>query len=533
QTAACREGRKAVWTALALFGLVMSHQPITFIAALAVAPLTFVLVIGASWGQWHTFWDRVMSVYGGLLLGAGLCAIFLLPTLLELPLVEAAGGRDDLVPYLQSNFLQLRDVIAYPYPPDLTDLRMFGPRTLGAIGIFFFIIGLVRLIWPFSIHDQQASWRYRVAVLLTLGLGLSLFMLLRASEPVWLSIPYLAQLRFPERFLRLAAIITALGGGAAIMWLPGRWQWLGGWLTIALIVGTMLPHTVPSQPYLDYTGLTARSEIDFEQSQFTWGTTSYNEFNPQWGTSVPLDPPVDPEVYERMPRRIYPLRYWPYEQVGPQSFRITVEEDVHQLVIRQFYYPGWTVTINDERVPIYPEDEHGLISVDVPQGEHIIALHYRGTITQRIATSITVASVLITLGLYQTGKPQRAIRADGSISATAALSSTVIMIGLALLWWRVLIPETSLLRVVSEPDNPAYMDTELSAEFGGQFELLGFTLHQNTIRPNTPLNIDLYWRPAATYDGEQRLRAVVQLVNLDVTETWAVSQPVQLGSEVI
>ena len=521
-TTAMRPSRRAsVWVALALFGLVMTHQPMTFLTALVVAPLTVILLVGASWGRWETLRGRAVSLYGGIALGAGLCLIFLLPVALELPLVEAAGGTDDLAPYLQSNFLTLGEAVSYPLAPDLTDIRMVGPRTLGAVGLVLFALGVVR----FGITGGMSR---AGAVLLSGGLLLVGWMLLAASAPVWFGVPYLAQLRFPERFLRVGAVLAAMGGGASVLWVAVRWRGIIAALLVALVVGTTLPQTVPSQPFLRYDNLTARSAIDFERTYNTWGTTSYNEFNPRWGASVPLDPPVDPHIYETLPRRIYPLRYWPYEQVTAQSFRLTVDQEMHSLVIRQFYYPGWTATVNGNRVPITPEPEHGLITVDVPRGEHVVALHYRGTLAQHAGTTLTLVSAVLALGLYHTGRPQPPLTSGDGVRLPAALGAMLLITALAGVWAFYIVPGTAWLRVASPPGAPTYMTTPFPATFGDQFDLLGYTLPRDIIRAGEPFALDLFWRPTADFDG-QRVRAVVQLVNLDLSGTWAVSQPVFLG----
>lgn len=519
-TAAFRPSRRgAVWVALALFGLVMTHQPITFITALVVAPLTVILIIVAAWGQWQTIVRRALCVYGGLLLGAGLAMIFLLPMVLELRLVAAVGGTDDLIPYLRSNFLTWQEALAHPTPPDLTDVRVMYPRTLGALGLLLFGVGLGRLL---------ASKRWQIASLLTGGAAFVIYMLLPASEPIWLGVPYLAQLRFSERFLRMGAVVIAMGGAASVLWLPARWRWAGAVGLVGLIIGVMLPLTVPSQPIVDYPQMSALTEIEFERATYTLGTTSYNEFNPRWGESVPLDPPVDPQIYVTMPQRIYPLRHWPYQQLTPQSFRLTVTDEPEQVVIRQFYYPGWVATLNGDPVPIEIEPEYGLIAVQVPPGEHTIALRYRGTTAQRVGVLLTLISAVIALGVYQTGKPQTPLTTPAGIGPGPILAAVPIMITLAGVWWQVILPHTGWFRLASPPDEPAYMRTTYPATFGDTFTLLGYTLADTDIRPNDPLRITLFWRPTMSFDG-QRVRAVVQLVNLNLTETWAVSQPVFLG----
>ncbi|MEM6285487.1 MAG: 6-pyruvoyl-tetrahydropterin synthase-related protein, partial [Chloroflexota bacterium] len=166
--------RKAVWIALAIAGLVFTHQPVTFITALFVAPFTVIVILWASRREWRTLLRRALCVYGGVALAAGLAMIFLLPLALELRLVEAVNGRDDVVAYLTSNFLLPQEVFAFPMPNDLTDIRVEYPMSLGLIGSVLFVLGIGAML---------RRRLYVVAALLAVAMGFTIFMLLEPSLP--------------------------------------------------------------------------------------------------------------------------------------------------------------------------------------------------------------------------------------------------------------------------------------------------------------------------------------------------------------
>lgn len=508
---------KSVWLALSLAGLVFSHQPLTFIAALFVAPLSLGLVLWHSRTDWRTLRARAASVYGGLLLGAGLTAIFLLPVFLEIRHINAATGTDDVVAYLRSNFLQLDEALSYPLPPDMTDIRVEYPRTLGLLHVALFAVGMVGL-W------RRRMWALSIALLG--GLGFTVYMLVEPSLPLWLTIPFFQQLRFPERFLRVGAVWVALGAGAALMLFPVRWQARLAASFCALLILSMLPFAYPTQPFTQYNNMSAITEIEFELDTYTWGTTSYNEFKPRWGASVPYDPPPDIGRYADMPTRIFPLRYFPYEQVNPSTFIITTDAP-QALPIRQFYYPGWQVTVNGQRVDAYPEPEQGLLTVDVGTGEQRVEVRYRGTTVQRIGTAITLASAVLLLGLLRVPQassvPSVTATTGASIGWQTGLITGGALVGFALLNTNVILPYTSLFRVVSAPSAPTYMQHAQPATFE-QMQLLGYSLPQTTLGAGDVLTVTLFWQPLVPLTDEH-YRPVVQLVNNSVTETWAVSQP--------
>ena len=510
--------RRAVWIGLAVAGLVFTHQPVTFITALYTAPLTVILVVWASRRDWRTLLPRAACVYGGVALAAGLTMIFLLPLALELQHVDAVNGRDDVVPYLLSNFLRPAEVFSYPFPNDVTDIRVEYPTTLGLVGGVLFALGVLALL-----RRRQ----FAVAALLTVALGTTIYMLLEPSLPVWLTIPYFSQIRFPARFLRVGAVILALGGGASLLWLPPSWRFAGSAVLILVILGTSLPFVYPSQPILPYENQSATTEVEFELETYTWGTTSYNEFNPRWGSRPPYDPPPELTEYAEDPLQLYPYdRVDGFELLDDNTFTITTPE-ARPIRVRQFYYPGWSLTLDGEPADIYPGEDVGMITVDVPAGTHTIELHYRGTWPQRIGTVLTLGSLLVVLGLFRTsGRAQaQTVRSGGaSIGPRSALVGLVLIGGVAVANRLYVQPQTDWFRTQSAPTAPVYMEAEQYAVFGGDIALLGYTLNDTTISHDEVLPVTLYWHPLRDL-ADTHYRPVVQIVNLPVTEQWAVSQP--------
>ena len=507
--------RRAVWIGLSVAGLVFTHQPITFITALFVAPFTAILIVWLSRTDWRSPWPRAACVYGGVLLAAGLSLIFLLPLALELQYVEAVNGRDDVVRYLVSNFLRLGEVFSHPMPNDLTDMRVEYPMTLGLLGTVLFGFGVVALV---------RVKRYALALLLLVAFGFAVFMMVRQSLPVWLALPFFRQLRFPARVLRIAAVILAVGGAASVLLLPQRFRHVTVGLLIVVIIATSLPFVYPSQPILDYSDQSATTEIQFELDTYTWGTTSYNEFNPRWGSRPPYDRPPELDEYATNPLQLYPQdRVDGFELLTTNAFTITTPE-ARPIRVRQFYYPGWYVTLNGERVETYPGEDIGLITVDVPAGTSRIEARYNGTMAQRIGTAISLASALIALGLIQTGTHVTSNTQAERLTARSSVVASAVIVAIALVNWIFITPNTDWFRLRSQPDAPPYMQTAQYAEFGGDIALMGYTLTETAIADGEVMPLTLYWRPLRDLT-DTHYRPVVQIVNMTVTEQWAVSQP--------
>ena len=513
--------------ALPLAGMVLTHQPVTLVTGLFLAPAMLLIPVWLSRHDWKTLPVRWLYVVGGMLLGAGLASIFLIPLVAELPYVAGSQDPPDTIPYLISNFLQPFEIFAQPLPVDLTDLRFELPATLGLVGGALGVLGLIALV-----RRQQ----YVVALALFVAMAFMVFMLLEVSLPVWERIPFLAQLRFPARLLRVGAVFLAVLGGASILLLPRRWQSAGLMLGLVSVLAAALPLVYPNQVFVNWDNLSALDEINMELAEHNWGTTSYDEFDPVWGERVPLDRAPDPEEYVHNPLRVvirrneinklYPiLQDW--EELDAATTRVVVTEPV-ALKFHQYYYPGWTATLDGQPVDLYPEPEFGLITVDVPAGEHVISLHYIGTSAQAIGAIVTLLSIGLSIVLYATDKRVQPVgkpipSSDKRLNPQVGLAIAAGVIAFALVNTLYITPHTLWFRHQSPADAPVYMETPLRQSFGDTFELLGYTLKQDSVAPGGVLNVTLFWRAEREIDREYR--PVVQLVNLPVTEAWAASEP--------
>ncbi|MCA9913387.1 MAG: hypothetical protein KC496_08550, partial [Anaerolineae bacterium] len=469
---------------------------------------------------------RWLFIGGGMLLSAGLAAIFLLPTLLELRYVLISGGIDETYNYLVAQFLPLGEVFTWPRLLDRTDLYLDLPRTLGFAGGILSLLGIIGLI---------RRKRYSMALLLAVGLGLLVFMLLRPSLPLWLAIPGFANLRFPARLLRVGAILVGMLGGASLLVLPKKWQFAGMIAGMVFVVAQVLPITKPYDVWLNWEHISALDEIRYEESARTWGTVSYNEFNPIWGERIFLDVPTEPERYIDEPfhlrvfgRDIAALNWQglSYENITANTLRVTTDED-RTVRFRQYYFPGWQATVDGEPAEITPDEQIGLITLDLPAGEHIVTLEYVGTTTQHISALISVISVIVTLALLRVGKSQPVPQREGQLSPLLAcgLMAGIVLLALANQY---VIQPNGWLQIQSPPTEPQYMETPVGAQFENGLTLLGYTLHEDTIRPGEPLQIDLYWHTPEML--ENNYQPIVQLVNWTQSAAWAVSAPLQPGA---
>ena len=68
------------------------------------------------------------------------------------------------------------------------------------------------------------------------------------------------------------------------------------------------------------------------------------------------------------------------------------------MVLREFYFPTWVALIDGKPITVYPSTPLGLLTVDLPAGQHTLALTRESTFAQNIGTAISLIAVCAMLG---------------------------------------------------------------------------------------------------------------------------------------
>ena len=160
-----------------------------------------------------------------------------------------------------------------------------------------------------------------------------------------------------------------------------------------------------------WSALSAGDEIEMEYAERNWGTTAYNEFRPIWGEETSFDLPRDLDSYIDAPLQIhvYPGDFArgrndvSYEYRADNQILITVTGETTDLRLRQFYMPGWRLTVDGVEYPFEADDHFGLIEFQLPAGAHLVQLDYVGTGAQQLAAAISLASIGVCLLILRFG----------------------------------------------------------------------------------------------------------------------------------
>lgn len=494
---------------LSFAGLILSHN----ITALVGTALLLAYAGIAAWNSGQVR-ARLAPLALWLLLGLGLTAFFWLPALLEQDLVQI----DQLVAPADFDFRNnFTTVAALLAPPRTADPALVNPPLPLSFGWPQVVLAL--LAWlPAALTPAER----RLRAGLSLAVVLLAVMMLDVSAPLWEWVPLLDFVQFPWRLLGPASLLLALLAGlgartlvALVIWGARRRIGRTGvallWTAIAGTIGVVaLPWLFPST-YRQSADLSPAGLIAFEQSSGALGTTSAADYLPR---TVAQLPPPDSLLaqFEAAPSGVIAR----FDRTGLPSDVVVIDEQNRLLTdtvryaadqpfvatFNRFAFPGWQIAVDGAPVTVTPTTPYGLLSAELPAGEHTVTLRFGGTPvrwTAAVLSLISLAiSVVVVWRLPAASRQPPAPDADRRIALLIALLALTLF-GL----------KTGVLDRVDSPLRRAGFDGEQVRDVAtstnqafrfpsgvapGGLVLLGYELPTSDPAADDAIDIELYWR---------------------------------------
>lgn len=352
-------------------------------AALMTFPM-LLLMVALLWLKARR-WEIAARGAWCLVLAVGLAAFFWIPSLAETGFVHIAR-REERLDY-GDHFVTLWQLIASPWG--------FGTSQAGPDDGMSFAIGPLYLVATagalvFWRRLRAASSRSAAMVLFFLLVtGGSVLMTTDASRPLWDSIGALHPLQFPFQFLQLVALSTAFLLGFPFLLLDKARSHAANVLMVGVVGGLVLfglPHARP-QGYVELT------DADFAPEKIASRgiAASAREFEPIWVDEFPATPAVEPTLtFVGGSGTVTGSDH----TATSQLFVVDVSQDS---LVRSstFYFPGWTLFVDDSQRAVAPGSPHGLIEFYLEPGRHAVLLRFQDTPVRSTSALIS----LIGLGL--------------------------------------------------------------------------------------------------------------------------------------
>lgn len=389
--------KNVIWLAASYGALILSHN----ISALIFTPfLLLYLLLRAGWSD-RGIVHALRAPFLALALGLALSAWFWLPALAESGLVQLGPVTSGYFHF--SNHFWGVDLVqpSLFFDYDVSGRNAFRMGLVQSMAIFLGLIALLR----HALRPGGATGSRRVStvpLIFTSGaLFVATFMITPLSRPLWETLPLLPFTQFPWRFLSVQALAGAIFTGALAL-PPLRDAFRIGLTLIAAIV---LVVTALGRLHTDHLTL-AEDDVTAERlAQYEWftgniGTTVSAEYLPR---SVQPRPYTSAWIEEGERDRVQVLAgearaRLTRRQTAAQMWTVTAGEQGATLVLPTVYWPGWSATVDGEETTGRPAPGSGLITVDVPAGEHTLTLTLRRT-PVRLATELLSLAALALTGL--------------------------------------------------------------------------------------------------------------------------------------
>jgi hypothetical protein len=352
---------------------------------------------------------KLTYVVAGLILGAGLSAIFLFSFLFGRdylkPLGARAANQSYRAGFLFENLSEAFKQVPLPSNSNF-DLFLLAGDWM-AVGFLVLLVVCTLSLWKSEFRQNNTIRGLWIITIFSLLMGT------RLTTPVWRFVPQIRNIQFPIRWFTIvslgASLLIAIAISLAIRNLRSPYLQVSA-LAIVILLNVSISWLIISRAPL-------QREI-FQRRISSY--TDVREYHPLWWDQQrhsELD--TAPAVVVNGKASVTPVDA---EGIS-QSYTINAEED-SLLKFRTLYFPGWQAQIDGQAVTVSPNEE-GHMQVAVAQGEHLLTLRLKDTRVQTVGRIISGVSLLVFLAIFfaarrKSTEPQNIENSQNEIEAVAA-----------------------------------------------------------------------------------------------------------------
>ncbi len=478
-----------------------------------------------------------------LILGLGMAAFFWLPVMLEADEVKLSNligpGHFDY----RNHFVAPRELLSPSLP---LDLGAVNPAFRFNLGLGTWLVGLLGCAGLAVARRERSKptqnrggpsgiqtahpWSH---ALFWPACGLVLiFLMTRASQFIWDTVPPMPFFQFPWRFLGPASLCIAITGGYSVSllrFINPKWD---GVALAALVLAPMmaaLPIFIPPT-WGSFGPADLQAMLNFELNGLALGTTSTGDFLPRTVDVVPGPAPSLIESYregsvlDRVNRATVP----PGASVVILTQRPTLDEflvssnDDFVLRLYRFMFAGWRATVDGQPVAIEVAQPEGFITVRVPPGEHVVRVWLGLTPARAVASAISACALgLLVVLTMRTPVGARPTPHPWTWSETATLVAIALFVCVAVGGGALGCFQPHSTGIIALP-----AQVDIHHFFQGGIDLIGYDLGPDPIRPGDTITLTLYWKSREPVPANYQV--FVHLTTLP-QHTWGQSDKLNPG----
>jgi len=480
--------------------VILSHN----ISGMLFFPLVMLFVVwaAASARRWH----RIKHCAAALIMSLSLIAFFLIPALAEKPLVKLDRLTQDYFDFSR-HFLTLEEILSPSEVPDTSSLNPVWLLNLGFAQVILGGLGLVGIVL-----GPLARYQKMLAAFFVLMLLVSTFMTLPPSTPLWEYVPLLAFTEFPWRFLSTAILgASVLAGASVALWSRLPWRRLGlavVAVSLALTVTASFVHLYVQWPPTVRDVLSPRDVVAHEVRTGIIGTTSASECLPVGVIEEPKGSPLVEQYLSNDAISKLDIDALP-DSAHADLIRHTVASDEYRVATSEpltlrfstFYYPGWQAFVDGEPVLISPSYPEGLITFELPAGQHDILVSFGDTPIRTVANLVSLGTVMLMVGatVWLSLKRRRDVAPPATVPPGNRLSRAdagilgLALVALLLMKVWIIDPHTTWFRKSSPPGQVLGVQHSKRINVNNEVLFLGYDLSSESVTAAEELRVTLYW----------------------------------------
>jgi hypothetical protein len=380
------------WRALVLFSAVfaavwLSNAPAGVMATYAVTLLfAWTALIRRSW-------TPLLRGTGGLALGFGLAAFYIVPAAYEQRWVNIAQALSPgLLPSENFLYTAIND-------PEHTFFNYIASTIAMAIITLTGIAAIAARRDLSQLHETSVQRQLQSTFLLLAAVATAL--MLRPTFAIWQLLPKLRFVQFPWRWMSILTIPFVYFLAAALSRRRFRWFWV---LSVAAVITATGLFLAQQTWWDDEEFSTLRASI--ADGQGFDGTDEYDPIGDDHynlPAKAPLAQllPLTDDIESQAGTAAATAPKVVVERWEPEEKMLRVESSLSgRLALRLLNYPAWQVELNGSRIQPDHAEDSGQMVVPLPGGQSHIVARFRRTPDRTLGIAVSFVSALIAALLF-------------------------------------------------------------------------------------------------------------------------------------
>ena len=370
--------KSALLTSISLFFLLTTHN----ISSMIYAPFT--LIWTTFWIIYLKNWKSIKYVFISGILGVGLSRFFLIPAIFEQSLINVQYLTSEYSDF-HAHFVSLKQLF-------VERKWGYGPSIFGPYDDLSFQVGWPHWFLGFLVIGLSIYWwvkKRNKEAILSISL-ISLFLLTtflahQRSLFLWESLPLIKFVQFPWRFLGLSMFFLSFALGAM-----GNVRFTLKTLFVYLILGITIVLNISYFKPFNFSRKVKDEDKLMGEAWELQQKAAILDYLPKTADIAPPASAFDtPKVISGE---------GVIENFTNDSNRFSFDADIFSLsevVVPVMYFPNWIVIVDNQKVTSGINGAHGVISLELPVGKHIVRGRFTNTLVRTVANSVSVLSLII------------------------------------------------------------------------------------------------------------------------------------------